>query len=291
MPQLLDAHIAHLRRVDSRPDTIKGRRNGCLRFANWLAPTELEDCTHRDVEAWLDQLTVSTSSKVTYLGHVRALYSWAHRFGHLADDPCSRVQGPRAKPGQPRPVPAKDFRIGLRTARGDVICMYVLAGYLGLRSGEIAAMRREDVIRDEDGSYLVVRGKGGRERTIPFPDVVLAAIAPWLVGRGPLLRTPTGLPARSQNVTDAVTAHFRALGMPYVCHQLRHRAATRLLTMTGDLRLVQQFLGHASPAQTAIYTQVADVRSREAVARLAAEFVGDSGQQPDPSDPGQGCAA
>ena len=250
---------------------------------------QLEDVSHDDIERWLDHLTVSTSAKITYLGHIRAFYRWAATYEHLERDPAARIVAPKLRPRQPRPVPAEDFRLALRTARGDVYPMMLLSGYLGLRSGEIAAIRREEVIRDPAGAYLVVHGKGGRERTLPVPGALLAEVEPWLVGRGPMFLTPSGLPARSQTVTDAVTGHFRTLGMPYVNHQLRHRAATRLLQLTRDLRLVQHFLGHANPGTTSGYTQVADTHAHGEVARLAAELDRDLGRsresEPPPGPP------
>lgn len=292
MTELLRAHMAHLRRRNARPATMRDRRNNILRFERWLLDTygvALGDVTEPMIERWQDEMTrrVAVSSQVTYVAHIRTFYAWAHEFGHLDHNPAARILRPRLPEQLPRPVPLPAFRTALRTATGDVKAMVVLAGYLGLRSGEIARLRREDVRREQIGTFITVHGKGGKERTTPLPDVIETFLRPWLTGRpGPVFVASTGRAMHSEEVTYAISTHFQALGMPFTAHQLRHRAATRLLQLTKDVRLVQQFLGHASLNTTAIYLEVTPEQAHGDVSLLAAELAADLGLLPPPPDPG-----
>jgi site-specific recombinase XerC len=66
-----------------------------------------------------------------------------------------------------------------------------------------------------------------------------------------------------------INAHFRALGMGWTAHQLRHRFATRVHDASGDLLVTQALLGHASPTTTAIYAKFSSPRAVEAVRKVA----------------------
>lgn len=287
MPPLLRTHLAHLRRKNARPATLRDRRDTLLRFNAWLSRTgtPLDQVTQDHIERYLDQLRVSVSSKVTYLSHLKSFYAWAYEYELLAHDPAARVVRPRLDARQARPVPNDDFRTALRTANGDLVAMLILAGYLGLRVGEIAAITREDVLREPSGRFLIVHGKGGKERTVPLPAALFTVLEPWFAGHGPVFLKPKGAQATGPFVTAQISDHFHMLGMAHTAHKLRHRAATRLLSLTRDLRLVQQILGHASPATTAGYTAIGDAYSLEAVGLLAGELAADLGAEP-PEDDG-----
>lgn len=278
MSRILDAHIAHLRRINNRPATIRDRRNTLLRLTAFLdGRPPLDAAQLHDLERWQDwqRTRVSTSTMRTYTAHVRALYQWACDSGRLDGNPARYLVSPKLPHAKPRPIPDADLRVALRTARRDVLPMLVLGAYLGLRAGEIAAIRGEDVLRD-GGTWLIVHGKGGHERVVPLDDALVRVIAPWIGRRGPMFRTARGLPATSRQITEQVSAHFRALGMSYTTHQLRHRAATRLLQLTQNLRQVQEVLGHADPRTTAGYTQMSNAETVAAMGLLAADLARDA---------------
>lgn len=283
--ELLNEHLSFLRRINARPTTIHARRWCLQRIEAFFdgRPSSLSEVTIRDLERWQDWATrrVSPSTVTTYTSHVRAFYRWAADSGRLPENPAYALRSPRLAPGLPRPIPPGDLSIALRTARGDLLAILVLAAYLGLRAGEIAAVRGEDVVRD-GGVWLIVHGKGGRERAVPLVGPTAQVLDPWLRGRGPVFKTTTGRPLHAYNVTNSVTAHFRGLGMPYTTHQLRHRAATRLLQLTSNLRQVQTILGHADPRTTAGYTAIADSDSVRAMGQLADDLPGQLGQAPQP---------
>lgn len=283
MPELLRLHLAHLRRRNARPATLRDRRDTILRLVTFLQ-IPLDQVTGDDLDQWQDSLKVAPSSVRTYTSHVRAFYRWLLDTGRIDRDPTALIAMPKVPPGSPRPVPLDDFRIALRTARGDLVAMLVLAGYLGLRVGEIAAMRGEDVVREAAGTFLIIHGKGGKERVIPLPDELRKVLAPWLIVSGPTFCSSTGRQVTAKVVTAAISGHFRSLGMPHTAHKLRHRAGTRLLQLTKDLRLVQEILGHANPGTTAIYTKVDDAYAVEAMGLLAGELADDMASTPAPPE-------
>lgn len=290
MDQLLRAHLAHLRRRNVRAATFRDRRDNLLRFLVWLDGVSLMDVTQDHIERWQDSLRargLAASSQVTYVSHIKAAFTWAYEYDHLDQNPAARIVLPRQDARLPRPVPLDDFRVALRSATGDLVAMIVLAGYLGLRSGEVARLTREDVLRERRGAFLTVHGKGGKVRTVPLPAELLDLLSPWLLGRGPVFFTPSGRQATPRYVSESISEHFHNLAMPYTAHRLRHRAATRLLELTSDVRLVQQFLGHASLNTTAGYTQVADGRALSSVQLLSAELAEDLGRPRPPQPPEQ----
>jgi site-specific recombinase XerD len=281
MHELIDHHIAHLRRANNRPATIRDRRNTLLRLQGFLDGLNLADAQLADLERWQDHTRdrVAASSLLTYTAHVRAFYTWAYERDHLPANPARHLVRPRIPRAVPRPIPARDLRIAMATARGDVIPMLLLGAYLGLRAGEMAGMRGEDVVRVGPDTFLIVRGKGGRERAVPLVPALLARLAPYLPVRGPVLRTPRGrscdLAARDY-VTSRVGGHFDSLGMSHTTHQLRHSAATRLLQLTQNPRQVQEILGHADLSQTALYTEISSAESVRAMRLLAGDLAIDA---------------
>lgn len=289
MHELIAAHTAHLRRANNRPATIRDRRNTLLRLDGFLdGRPDLAHADLADLERWQDhtRTRVAATSLRTYTAHVRAFYSWAHDRGHIPTNPARHLVRPRVPRAIPRPIPAHDMRIAMRTARGDVVPMLLLGGYLALRAGEIAQARGEDVVRVGADSFLIVRGKGGQERAVPLAPALLARLAPYLPARGPVIRTPRGRScdlATRDYVTARVGGHFANLGMPWTTHQLRHRAATRLLQLTSNPRQVQEILGHADLSQTALYTEISSAESMRAMGLLAADLDSDA-PMPPPDD-------
>jgi integrase/recombinase XerC len=138
----------------------------------------------------------------------------------------------------------------------------------GLRIAEALALDRGDLPADERGSAmtdLLVTGKGAKQRRVPLLPEVRDAIAdyvaacPYAGGRD----TPLFLGARGQRLTARVAqremARLRALlGLPATAtpHALRHSFATHLLAGGGDLRTIQELLGHSSLGTTQRYTEV-----------------------------------
>jgi integrase/recombinase XerC len=148
--------------------------------------------------------------------------------------------------------------------------MLLLAAQGGLRVHEIAGLRWDNL----DGDWLIIRGKRGTERRVGIANRLLAALAAEQerratghLGSGFRWRAGHSDPAvwvfpgrRGGGMTPRWVSEVisEALGDGTVPHQLRHRAATVALDGTKNLAAVQDFLGHAKPETTRIYTRVGD---------------------------------
>ena len=139
----------------------------------------------------------------------------------------------------------------------------------GLRATELVSLPRHAVSPDKP--YLILRGKGGRERLVPISDKARAAVAAWsaLVPRDALWLFPSGKKHLSRvRLYQLLKELAAAAGIPperISPHVLRHAFATHLLEGGADLRALQMLLGHADIATTQIYTHVDSRRLIELV--------------------------
>lgn len=135
----------------------------------------------------------------------------------------------------------------------------------GLRASEVIGVGIEDLKLDQ--GYVLVRGKGDRERIVPLGRAAAEAVAAYLAGARPMLsgerRSPLLFIARGgrsisrQRVWQLVDRASRAAGRHASPHMLRHSCATHMVENGADLRTVQTILGHADISTTQIYTHVA----------------------------------
>lgn len=230
---------------------------------------------------------MSPATQARRLVAVRALHRWLAAEGVCARDPAAEIDGPTLwkripeylTPGEVERLLAPDELrdpVALRTQ-----AMLELLYACGLRATECTTLRREHVFFDE--STLRVRGKGGKDRLVPFGRAAADALRAWLEHGRPAFAPPTdedpgtvllsvrGRPLSRQDVWTAVRKRAEARGVDrrkLSPHTLRHTFATHLLTGGADLRIVQTLLGHASVSTTQIYTRVEEDRMRAAHARF-----------------------
>jgi site-specific recombinase XerD len=143
----------------------------------------------------------------------------------------------------------------------------------GLRLQEGTRLRVKDIDSDRQMIH-VVQGKGGKDRYVPLPNRTLMLLRHhWLSHRNPTWIFPSrnGLDAMDETaVQKAFRAALRESGVHKVgsVHTLRHSYATHLLEAGVDLRIIQIYLGHASPATTAIYTHLTSVTEAQVHQRI-----------------------
>ena len=240
------------------------------------------------VEAWFADLSrrgLSAATAARRRSSARQFYRFALAEGWRTDDPSRRLDAPK----QGRPLPkvlsrveidallaasaARDAAAGLR-----LVALVEMAYASGLRVSELLGLKVEVVRRDP--AYLIVRGKGGKERLAPLNAAAREAIKAWLVVRdakrrpeapdSPWLFPSSGrtghlTPRRFAQLLDeaAITAGIDPARVSP--HVLRHAFATHLLEGGADLRVVQTLLGHVDIATTQIYTHVATDRLAQVV--------------------------
>lgn len=203
---------------------------------------------------------------------LRRFFAFLHGEGHRADDPGAALP----RPGTARPLPkalshadvdrlfaviaerlaaAKPLAADLRLA-----ALVELLYGSGLRATELVSLPRNAVAPDRP--YLIVRGKGDKERLVPLSDRARAAVAAWR-GQVPADRAylfPSGRGHLTRiRLYQLIKALAADAGIPpdrVSPHVLRHAFATHLLAGGADLRALQTMLGHADIATTEIYTHV-----------------------------------
>ncbi len=139
----------------------------------------------------------------------------------------------------------------------------MLAGWCGLRAKEIAYLRRENILDTWRPPVLLIAAdatKGRRERIVPICKFALAEIrtAGTLAGAGYVFRRADGQagPNHPAVISHVSNEYLADCGIPATLHQLRHRFGTEAYRLTKDLRRVQEWMGHADPATTALYTEI-----------------------------------
>ncbi|QDM57102.1 tyrosine integrase [Rhodococcus phage Whack] len=279
----ISMHLGNLRLHNSSATTIKHRLDNLQRIQAKLGKPLIE-ATADDLAAWQANLRISPSSIATYTAHVRAFYRWAQLNELITVDPTVFLVTPKLKRRMPRPIPERDLSAALTTSRHDhqLFCAFLLAGYCGLRCGEITRVTRSDVREDENGkgAYLVVHGKGGHERIIRIAPDIYAEIRSLMYRTGPLFVSKSGNAYTPNRLTQITSAHLKAIGLPYTLHTLRHRFATRLADLGADVRDVQAALGHAHLSTTTLYLASNSRRSTSSVDRLGRGLAAMAKRQP-----------
>ena len=206
------------------------------------------------------------------LAALRSFSGYCDRSGIVSTSAFDGISTPRQKRNLPRALSVSDAGQLLETARTlednrwiglrDQAVLTLLYG-CGLRISEALGLQRGQA--PVAGQSLRVRGKGGRERIVPVLSAVADAVdayiaaCPYFLEQGePLFRGAKGGPLRPAIVQKSVRRLRSALGLDEntTPHALRHSFATHLLGKGGDLRTIQELLGHASLSTTQTYTHI-----------------------------------
>jgi integrase/recombinase XerD len=249
---------------------------------------DLSSATSEDIEAWFAAMGAAGLSPATAARRratARQFYRFVLGEGWRTDDPSRRVEAPK----QGRPLPkvlsrdeverliaaasARDGAQGLRLA-----CLIEITYASGLRVSELLALPLTALARDP--AFLMVKGKGGKERLAPLNDAARTAVKAWLEVRKTFIpkgdaANPWLFPSRGKGgrltarrfsqLLEEAAAGAGIDPARVSPHVLRHAFATHLLEGGADLRVVQTLLGHADIATTQIYTHVAGERLAEVV--------------------------
>ena len=209
---------------------------------------------------------LSPASVQRRLSACRALFRWLLKHGEIAADPCAGLRGPKAPRKLPQVLDADemgqlvevpvDAPLGLRDR-----AMMELFYSSGLRVSELCALRWGDL--DIKGGEVRVLGKGRKTRIVPVGRHAREALAAWASESAGAATRPVFPGRDGAPITPrAVQKRVRELAMRQGVwkrvhpHLLRHSFASHVLESSGDLRGVQELLGHANIATTQIYTHL-----------------------------------
>lgn len=225
--------------------------------------------TPDDLARWLAGRGWDRETLRSMRSALRSFYGWAHASGRIDNDPARLLRRVPATVGRPRPARDDTIEAALAGAPTRVRHMILLGSCYGLRRCEIAAVNRRDLQVDGAHWSLLVRGKGGKLRTLPLMPDMAAIIRDCDDPAGWLFPNGFGSHLTPHHLGRLVK---RALGPDATCHMLRHRFGTAAYRAHRDIRAVQILLGHASPVTTQVYTAPADdaLRLTTAAAQLRA---------------------
>lgn len=269
---------AYTRDLDQLMAFLSGHIGGTVDLS------DLKDLRAADLRAFLAARRrdgIGSSSLARGLSGIKSFFAHLERNGVMALEALSVIRTPKRPATLPKALTVTEAKSAIDTvdnleerpwvAARDTAVIALCYG-AGLRISEALALTR----RDLDGQSLRVVGKGDRVRLVPLIAAVRDAITQYLKlcpfalsASEPMFRGVKGGPLSPRLVQIRLQALRGALGLPASAtpHALRHSFATHLLGRGGDLRAIQELLGHASLSTTQIYTHVDTERLLEAYAK------------------------
>ncbi len=279
MDHLLDLYLAWVRvERGLSSNTLAAYSRDLSRYLEGLIEIGIESPEQVDRESIkthlrkLDECGLSARSRARALAAIRTFHRFLVREGSCSKDPTADLDTPRSP--KKLPVFLTKEEVESLLSAPDVTkpsgtrdrAMLETLYASGLRVSELVGLRVDDI--ELEAGYLLVRGKGGKERLVPLGEVAVAWLHRLLDGpREEILKGRTSQALFPSNRGRAMTrqgfwkllrCYARAAGIACAIspHKLRHSFATHLLEGGADLRAVQAMLGHADIGTTEIYTHV-----------------------------------
>lgn len=267
-----EAYVTYLRGRHYSPRTIALYAADLQRLSACAGERAPEALQAHDLRRCLAQLHArghAPRSLARMLSAWRSFYTWLGREGRVTANPCSGLRPPKGVKRLPHTLtPDALARLLDGPPDADPIAlrdraMFELMYSSGLRLAELVGLDLNDV--DRESGEVTVTGKGRKTRIVPVGQAALSALSAWLSVRPLLARDERALfvGARGQRIGPRVVqarlrglALARGLGERVHPHALRHSFASHVLQSSGDLRAVQEMLGHASLSTTQVYTHL-----------------------------------
>ncbi|HYW41110.1 MAG TPA: tyrosine recombinase XerC [Terriglobales bacterium] len=281
-----DDFLRHLRERNASAHTIKAYTGDLDSFAAHIGSRDWKTIDHIAIRGFLSHLYdkgLSKTSVARALAAVRSLYRWLAQEGVVEQNPAKLVSTPRLPKKLPRVPTIEEMNFVLDGKMPEVASfperdrlMFELLYGCGIRNSELVGINLDDISLSNEA--ILIRGKGKKERYVPFGGSAMAALAVYLPWRQQLLTTlkntpkktmpAKGMPALLVNqrggrlTTRSVgriikrIAVAKGLSPEVHPHTLRHAFGTHMLEEGADLRAIQELLGHERLATTQRYTQL-----------------------------------
>ncbi|MGA2978396.1 MAG: tyrosine recombinase XerC [Terriglobales bacterium] len=297
-----DNFLRHLRERNASPHTIKAYTGDLDTFAAYIGPTmssrdwNWKKIDHIAIRGFLSHLYdkgLNKTSVARALAAVRSLYRWLAQEGVVEQNPAKLVSTPRLPKKLPRVPTIEEMNAVLDAKMPEIASfperdrlMFELLYGCGIRNSELVGINLDDISLSNEA--ILIRGKGKKERYVPFGGSALAALSVYLPWRQQLLLTLRNTPkntmlvkampakAMSAKTTSALFINQRGgrlttrsvgrivkriavakgLSPDVHPHTLRHAFGTHMLEEGADLRAIQELLGHERLATTQRYTQL-----------------------------------
>ena len=270
--------IRALQERNASAHTIKAYRTDLAQFAGYIGPQSWRDIDHVLIRGYLANLYergLSKTSVARALAALRSLYRWLAQEGEVEQNPAALVATPKLPKKLPRVPTIEEVNTVLDSempecsafSERDQVILELLYG-CGIRNSELIGINLDDIRWSNE--VVLVRGKGRKERYVPFGDSAKAAVQAYLPARqrvlGETRRTSerallinlrgARLTTRSVGRIVKQIAVARGLSPDVHPHTLRHAFGTHMLEEGADLRAIQEMLGHERLSTTQRYTQL-----------------------------------
>jgi integrase/recombinase XerC len=275
--EAVDDFLRHLRERNASPHTLKAYGQDLDAFSAYAGASTWKQLDHVRIRGFLSRLYengLSKSSVARALAAVRSLYRWLAREGVVEQNPAALVATPKLSKKLPRVPTIEEMNMVLDRPLAETVwfperdrVLLELLYDCGIRNSELTGIDLDD-IRHVD-SAILIRGKGKKERYVPFGDSARTALQAYLPARQKLLqkiRKPSAALLVNQRggriTTRSVGRIVKRIAVscglsPEVHpHTLRHAFGTHLLEEGADLRAIQELLGHERLSTTQRYTQL-----------------------------------
>jgi integrase/recombinase XerC len=269
--------LRHLGERNASQHTIKAYKRDLSLFAAYAGSREWKHIDHIAVRGFLAQLYSNGMEKTSVaraLAAVRSLFRWLAREGIVEQNPAKLVATPKLPKRLPRVPTIEEMNSVIDGAMPEVAAfperdrlMLELLYGCGMRNSELTGINVDDVRRSAEA--ILIRGKGKKERYVPFGDSAKNALATYLPERQQVLaathkhsnallinRRGGRLTTRSVGRIVKQIAVAKGLSPDVHPHTLRHAFGTHMLEEGADLRAIQELLGHERLATTQRYTQL-----------------------------------
>jgi integrase/recombinase XerC len=269
--------LCHLRERNASPHTVKAYSGDLGIFAAYAGSRGWKDIDHIAVRGFLSQLYdkgLSKTSVARALAAVRSLFRWLAREGIVEQNPAKLVSTPKLPKKLPRVPTIEEMNSVLdgqmpeaaAFPERDRLMLELLYG-CGIRNSELTGINLDDVRLSAEA--ILIRGKGKKERYVPFGGSAKSALVAYLPERQKALgemrknsaallinRRGGRLTTRSVGRIVKKIAIAKGLSPDVHPHTLRHAFGTHMLEEGADLRAIQELLGHERLATTQRYTQL-----------------------------------
>jgi integrase/recombinase XerC len=272
-----DSFLRHLRERNASAHTIKAYACDLDTFAGYVGSRDWKSIDHIAIRGFLSHLYdqgLSKTSVARALAAVRSLYRWLAQEGVVEQNPAKLVSTPRLPQKLPRVPTIEEMNSVLdgkmpeqaSFPERDRLLLELLYG-CGIRNSELVGISLDDIRLSTEA--ILIRGKGKKERYVPFGEAVRAALSLYLPWRQQLLATLKKtnsallvnqrggrLTTRSVGRIVKRIAVAKGLSPDVHPHTLRHAFGTHMLEEGADLRAIQELLGHERLTTTQRYTQL-----------------------------------
>jgi integrase/recombinase XerC len=269
--------LRHLRERNASPHTMKAYNQDLTLFAAYTGSRDWKQIDHIAVRGFLSQLYdkgLSKTSVARALAAVRSLFRWLAREGVVEQNPAKLVATPKLPKKLPRVPTIEEMNSVIDGEMPEVAAfperdrlMLELLYGCGIRNSELTGINLDDIRLSAEA--ILIRGKGKKERYVPFGDSVKSALAVYLPERQKVVaargqrstallvnRRGGRLTTRSVGRIIKKIAVAKGLSPDVHPHTLRHAFGTHMLEEGADLRAIQELLGHERLATTQRYTQL-----------------------------------